>query len=283
LEEELSQCKSEIDKYKIEMTKNEENLKKALMRGVCALNMEAMSIFSDTNGKGEKPVQHNLAENIPITVSYNDQPHYPQLSATTNNLLKTLNNPTHMSAGSEHHLGGSHYQPSYYPNSASMYTTTTTAASKYKSALSESKDMLDRHHVCKLSERESKDLCKKVKNYCESSLKKSSSIGATAALSASNENLNNLNTIASKYNSTNYANNNATNGMSALSRAKMQLLNSTSHQEQHQHYTNVNSEATYNDYSSKSGGSSMRKYDELIEHPLPPQNVPQTFRFLIFD
>jgi hypothetical protein len=268
LEEELSQCKSEIDKYKIEMTKNEENLKKALMRGVCALNMEAMSIFSDTNGKNEK-YQHNLAETIP-TKTYNDLPHYPQLSETTNNLLKTLNTSTHMNTVGEHHLA-SHYQPSYYPNSTSIYTT--AHASKYKPALSESKDMVDRHHACKLNERESKDLSKKVKNFCESSLKKSSSItGGTNALSVSNENLNNLNAIASKYNTTS----NYTSGVSALSRAKMQLLNSTSHQDHHQNYANLNSEATLNDYSAKLG-SSLRKYDELIEHPLPPQNVSLCF------
>jgi hypothetical protein len=38
----------EIEKYKLEMAKSEENMKKALMRGVCALNLEAMSIFNET-------------------------------------------------------------------------------------------------------------------------------------------------------------------------------------------------------------------------------------------
>lgn len=46
LEEELALNRSQIEKYKHEMTKHEEQMKKALMRGVCALNLEAMSIFN---------------------------------------------------------------------------------------------------------------------------------------------------------------------------------------------------------------------------------------------
>lgn len=39
--------RSEVERYRMEMAKNEENMRKALMRGVCALNMEAMSIFNE--------------------------------------------------------------------------------------------------------------------------------------------------------------------------------------------------------------------------------------------
>ena len=46
-----STVKEEIDLYKDEMGKNEDYMKKALMRGVCALNMEAMSMFNETIGK----------------------------------------------------------------------------------------------------------------------------------------------------------------------------------------------------------------------------------------
>ncbi len=47
MEDELKRSKDEIDKYKFEMGRCEENMKRALMRGVCALNLEAMSIFND--------------------------------------------------------------------------------------------------------------------------------------------------------------------------------------------------------------------------------------------
>jgi hypothetical protein len=46
LNEELKCSHDDIDKYKYEMAKYEENMKRALMRGVCALNLEAMSIFT---------------------------------------------------------------------------------------------------------------------------------------------------------------------------------------------------------------------------------------------
>ncbi len=49
MEDELTKSKIEIDKYKYEMGRYEENMKRALMRGVCALNLEAMSIFNDEN------------------------------------------------------------------------------------------------------------------------------------------------------------------------------------------------------------------------------------------
>lgn len=47
MEEELRVSRSEVERYRMEMAKNEENMRKALMRGVCALNMEAMSIFNE--------------------------------------------------------------------------------------------------------------------------------------------------------------------------------------------------------------------------------------------
>jgi hypothetical protein len=54
LEEELESKGSQIEKYKHEMTKHEEQMKKALMRGVCALNLEAMSIFNECDETDQK-------------------------------------------------------------------------------------------------------------------------------------------------------------------------------------------------------------------------------------
>jgi hypothetical protein len=50
LEEELRGAKEETECFREEMAKNEDYMRKALMRGVCALNMEAMSIFNDSIG-----------------------------------------------------------------------------------------------------------------------------------------------------------------------------------------------------------------------------------------
>jgi hypothetical protein len=56
------------------MNKHEENVKKALMRGVCALNLEAMSIFdSEKSSNGPSANDHNLlessAKNIPLNLN----------------------------------------------------------------------------------------------------------------------------------------------------------------------------------------------------------------------
>ena len=59
LEDETRDARSEIECYKDEMAKNEDYMKKALMRGVCALNMEAMSIFNETIGNSNKTSSTN--------------------------------------------------------------------------------------------------------------------------------------------------------------------------------------------------------------------------------
>lgn len=53
------------------MNKYEENMRKALMRGVCALNLEAMSIFNDDNISIKKNLNlHNMATEGGKTVAY---------------------------------------------------------------------------------------------------------------------------------------------------------------------------------------------------------------------
>lgn len=47
IQDELRLSRLENEKYRIDLAKSEENMRKALMRGVCALNLEAMSIFNE--------------------------------------------------------------------------------------------------------------------------------------------------------------------------------------------------------------------------------------------
>ena len=268
------------------MAKHEESMKKALMRGVCAFNMEAMSIFNDKNTKTDQT--HQLAEHNPnISTEHTQMPLYSQFAQTSANFFKSIHSSTNTASSNggsianlrdsgeyQHHP---HYQPSYY---ASNYSSSLAAATsrKYKPSY-ESKEP-SQQHTCKLSDRESKDLSKKVRNFCESSLKKSN--GSSSGLTTSNDNLNQLNN--NTYSST-------SGNMSALSRAKLQLLNSTNHQEQQQHQQynsyessnasnnrkSLNSDNTLKDYEYDSsttklvGSSTLKKYDELKEHPLPAQ------------
>lgn len=81
LEDELNKNKKEIENYKVEMAKNEENMRKALMRGVCALNMEAMSIFNET--VSNKNIHNNIVNNE----NHEEQEHF-----NNNELKKQYNN-----------------------------------------------------------------------------------------------------------------------------------------------------------------------------------------------
>ena len=65
----MSRSRVEIDQYKEEMAKNEDYMKKALMRGVCALNMEAMSIFNETIGN-----KTNIQTNSTNSIEHIDEP-----------------------------------------------------------------------------------------------------------------------------------------------------------------------------------------------------------------
>lgn len=47
VEDELRLSRLENERFRVELAKSEENMRKALMRGVCALNLEAMSIFNE--------------------------------------------------------------------------------------------------------------------------------------------------------------------------------------------------------------------------------------------
>ncbi|XP_028271006.1 centrosomal protein POC5 isoform X2 [Parambassis ranga] len=53
--EAVARAQAEIHKLRLEREQYEESMKKAFMRGVCALNMEALSMFHSTEGRPEQP------------------------------------------------------------------------------------------------------------------------------------------------------------------------------------------------------------------------------------
>ncbi|XP_037536036.1 centrosomal protein POC5 [Nematolebias whitei] len=55
----------EIRRLRIERERYEESMKKAFMRGVCALNMEALSMFQSTEGRPEQPPLHEQHDFAP--------------------------------------------------------------------------------------------------------------------------------------------------------------------------------------------------------------------------
>jgi hypothetical protein len=221
LEDELTQSRVEIEKYKYEMSKHEENMRKALMRGVCALNLEAMAIFDNDK---------NTA------------------ATSSNNSSNTNNNNAYMNDMNEH------YQESLFFNSKlSSANNIFLNTNKTPSNLITTTNMAE------------KELAKKVKSYCETSLKKV----------ANNE----LNIPASNNTNT-----------SALAKAKLQLSSVNNHQNQDK-FTNADyhpTTSTYylnsnNDQNQKQSSSlNNRVFSELIQHPDPIQsNVNLNFKHLL--
>ncbi|XP_050931221.1 centrosomal protein POC5 isoform X2 [Lates calcarifer] len=57
--EAIEKAQAEIQRLRLERERYEESMKKAFMRGVCALNMEALSMFHTTEGQPEQPPVHD--------------------------------------------------------------------------------------------------------------------------------------------------------------------------------------------------------------------------------
>uniref|UniRef100_A0A1A7XET5 Centrosomal protein POC5 n=1 Tax=Iconisemion striatum TaxID=60296 RepID=A0A1A7XET5_9TELE len=84
--EALEKAQAEILRLQVERERSEESMKKAFMRGVCALNMEALSMFQSAEGRPEQlPVheQHDslLPEDEPRSASLAHLQPYPSTSA----------------------------------------------------------------------------------------------------------------------------------------------------------------------------------------------------------
>lgn len=186
LEEELNVSRLEIEKYKVEMSRHEEHIKKALMRGVCALNLEAMSIFNEQSVKNQTDLEDKQ-----------------QLSYSTR-------------------------------NRSSSHSTTKM------------------DDILRSSEKSSRDLARKVKNFCETS-----------------------------FNSTRPTNDHAEqSGMSELARAKLKLLNTANSGAK----IASNDPGSYEPHeltnpTSSKFTSNNKIYDELIEHSL---NIQPVFCFFLF-
>lgn len=68
----IERAQAEIQRLRLERERYEESMKKAFMRGICALNMEALGIFQSTEGRPEQARgsqgQHGLEKNNHINL-----------------------------------------------------------------------------------------------------------------------------------------------------------------------------------------------------------------------
>ncbi|KAM4746361.1 centrosomal protein POC5 [Anableps anableps] len=63
--EAIEKAEAEIQRLHIERERYEESMKKAFMRGVCALNMEALSMFHSTERRAEQQPVHEPHDSLP--------------------------------------------------------------------------------------------------------------------------------------------------------------------------------------------------------------------------
>ncbi|XP_019956600.2 centrosomal protein POC5 [Paralichthys olivaceus] len=63
--EEIEKAQAEIQRLRLERERYEESMKKAFMRGVCALNMEALSMFHTTEGLPDQPPVQDQHDPLP--------------------------------------------------------------------------------------------------------------------------------------------------------------------------------------------------------------------------
>uniref|UniRef100_UPI0037E92415 centrosomal protein POC5 n=1 Tax=Semicossyphus pulcher TaxID=241346 RepID=UPI0037E92415 len=61
----IEKAQAEIQRLRLERERYEESMKKAFMRGVCALNIEALGMFHSTEGRPEQPPVHDQHDILP--------------------------------------------------------------------------------------------------------------------------------------------------------------------------------------------------------------------------
>jgi len=74
LEEKYTESRAEVMALHRERESYEENMKKAFMRGVCALNMEAMNMFHETDQPSNSESLHYVFGNRKIRKGLSLQP-----------------------------------------------------------------------------------------------------------------------------------------------------------------------------------------------------------------
>ncbi|XP_042344313.1 centrosomal protein POC5 [Plectropomus leopardus] len=63
--EAIEKAQAEIQRLRLERERYEDSMKKAFMRGVCALNMEALGMFHTAEGRTEQPSVHDQNDILP--------------------------------------------------------------------------------------------------------------------------------------------------------------------------------------------------------------------------
>ncbi|KAK5871360.1 hypothetical protein PBY51_004245 [Eleginops maclovinus] len=100
--EAVERAQAEIQRLRLERERYEESMKKAFMRGVCALNMEALGMFQTTEGRLEQPAhdQHDIPppQDEPSSASMAHLPTFPIPSSRYSPVHFDRPDPSHSEA-----------------------------------------------------------------------------------------------------------------------------------------------------------------------------------------
>ncbi|TNN74275.1 Centrosomal protein POC5 [Liparis tanakae] len=79
----IDKAQAEIQRLRLERERYEESMKKAFMRGVCALNMEAIGMFHTAEGRPAPPSAHDHHDTLPPEDESTSTQHYPYPVSST--------------------------------------------------------------------------------------------------------------------------------------------------------------------------------------------------------
>lgn len=116
LKAKLAEANNSIEKYKENKIYLQDNLKRALMRGVVAMNLEAMNILDPEIDKNSNNTVFNMANNM-VDLNYFNKMSFneiPNNTNITNNLINAENNNLNLNSSGNKH--GSENQEFNYNN-----------------------------------------------------------------------------------------------------------------------------------------------------------------------
>ena len=215
------------------MAKNEENMKKALMRGVCALNLEAMSILNESNmnfmSTANSNNNSNLIENQPFT-QMSDLELNPHLY---NNSSESYANAKQQDQMNDRARKA---KPPADTKENASYSRKSLPAAQVEDSLHDSV------------------LSRKVKEYCDQNLKLSSSQLSKLKVKITDLNENSEMNQVYHHNSAN----------PRVLKQNQSIINSNQEQNMYDAQNFINTVSNQLNVSGK-------VYDELTQHPLPVQ------------
>ncbi|XP_029959926.1 centrosomal protein POC5 isoform X2 [Salarias fasciatus] len=126
--EAIEKAQAEIHRLRIEREQYEESMKKAFMRGVCALNMEALSMFHGPEGRQEQPPLTNQYDPLttrdePMSTSVSHLQTHPTSSSRFSPVHPDQPEPSHSEADEAAGSGAHMSREEVFPSTMVLHTS----------------------------------------------------------------------------------------------------------------------------------------------------------------